>query len=373
MNRTLKRVLGLTGSVMLGVAGAVTFASAAQAHHVEVKGFTECADDGGWTVTWEATDWDDNDVTIGKITAINTQLDQDSEIAVGAVLPDENSGDPLIGTQTFPADVLSAEIRIDATWEYDGQVHDNSGQGKVDAPQEDCTPEASPSPSPEDPEPQIEAYGSSDCFGVYAEANNLNEEALAEFTFAPSNGDPISYTPEVDEWFWEYFPLEDAEAGLSVDILVDGELYDTVEWTDNPLCHYATVEVDCAEGLVYTLTVPAGGDETSFYFYPDYNEEEIVEVVASGETKTVTIAPENNEEFWVYYYVETPKDAVWGETPWAPCDEESPAPSETPSAQPQLPTTGSSLTIMISSAAALILAAGVIFMIMRRRRAAQDW
>nr|BFF24258.1 hypothetical protein GCM10025732_22230 [Glycomyces mayteni] len=47
--------------------------------------------------------------------------------------------------------------------------------------------------------------------------------------------------------------------------------------------------------------------------------------------------------------------------------------SESPSPKPELPKTGSSLSIMIGSAAALIVAAGVIFFLMRRRRAAQDW
>jgi len=365
MNRTLKRVLGLTGSVALGIAGAVTFASAAQAHHVEIKGITECAPDGGWNVVWQVTDWNSQNLGPGVITSVDADLNDGSEIVEGAELPHPTSGNYLEGSQDFSADVTEAQINIAAEWP-NGQT--GSGTGAVSAPEGGCAEEP-----PAEPEPEVEVGGWSDCFGIYTEANNLNEEALAEFTFAPSNGDPISYTPEVDEWFYEYFTLEDAAAGLSVDILVDGELYDTIEWVDNPLCGYATVESDCAEGLIYTLTVPADGEETSFYFYPDYSEEEIVEVVAPGETKTVTISPVDNQEFWVYYSVETPKDAISGETPWYPCDVESPSPSETPSAAPQLPTTGSSLTIMIGSAAALILAAAVLFMVMRRRRAAQDW
>ncbi|MEU5156245.1 LPXTG cell wall anchor domain-containing protein [Glycomyces sp. NPDC021274] len=368
MNRTLKRVLGLSGSVVLGLAGAVTFASAAQAHHPEIKGTVDCADDGGWTVTWQVTDWDDDDKTAGTITSVDAELNEDSEIKVGAPLPGMNSGDYLEGTQDFAADVPSAEITIAAKWEYDGKVFEDTRTGKVDAPIGGCTEEP-----PAEPEPVVEAYGGYDCFSVYVEANNLNEEALAEFTFVPSNGDPISYTPEVDEWFWEEFLVEDAAAGLTVDILVDGELYETITWHDNPLCHYASVEVDCESGLTYTLTVPADGEEITFYFYPSYNEEEIVEVVAPGDSKTVNFPPVDNEEFVVYWYIESPKDAASGDNSWTPCDEETPSPSDTPSAQPQLPTTGSSMTIMISSAAALIVAAAAIFLIMRRRRAAQDW
>jgi len=364
MNRTLKRVLGLTGSVMLGIAGAVTFASAAQAHHVEIKGITECTPDGGWTVVWQVTDWNSDNGAVGTITSVDAELNEGSEIKDGAVLPHPSTGNYLEGSANYGADLESAEITIEAEW--DNGVKGN-GSGAVSAPEGGCTEEP-----PAEPEPDVEAGGWSDCFGVYVEAYNYNEEALAEFTFAPSNGDAVSYTPEVDEGFWEYFGINEGE-GLSVDILVDGEYYDTVEWTESPLCGYATVESGCEDGLTYTLTVPADGEETTFYFYPDYSEEEIVQVVAPGETVNVTIPPVDNQEFWVYYWAETPKDSISGETPWTPCDEESPSPSETPSAAPQLPTTGSSLTIMISSAAALILAAAVIFMVMRRRRAAQDW
>lgn len=366
MNRTLKRVLGLTGSVALGIAGAVTFASAAQAHHVEIEGITECTPDGGWTVVWQVTDWNSDNGSVGTITAVDAELNEGSEIAVDAVLPHPTSGNYLEGSQNFASDVTEASIKVDAKWDNGAT---GSGQGKVSAPEGGCAEEP-----PAEPEPEVDVYGWTDCFGIYVEASNYNAEALAEFSFVSSDGEEVGATPEVDDFFSYYFPLTDPEAGLTVEAFVDGEAWDTYTWVENPLCGYATVESGCEDGLTYTLTVPADGEETTFYFYPDYSEEEIVQVVAPGETVNVTIPPANaDEEFWVYYYIETQKDSVYGETPWVPCDEETPAPSETPSAQPQLPTTGSSLTIMIGSAAALIVAAAAIFLIMRRRRAAQDW
>jgi LPXTG-motif cell wall-anchored protein len=369
MNRTLKRVLGLTGSAVLGVAGAVTFASAAQAHHVVVDGIVECTPEGGWTVVWQVTDWTEATDATGVITAVDAELNENSEIAVAAVLP-KGAGNYLEGSQTFTSDVEYAEINIEALWTYaDGTSVPGAGQGKVSAPEGGCAEEP-----PADPEPEVEVYGWVDCLGIYVEASNYNEEALAEFTFVSSDGEEVAATPEVDDYFSYFFAVTDPEAGLTVDAFVDGELWDTYTWVENELCGYATVESSCTDGLTFTLNVPADGEETTFYFYPDYNDEEIVEVVAPGGTATVNIPPANaDEEFWVYYYIETPKDSVYGDTPWVPCDDETPPPSETPSAQPQLPTTGSSLTIMISSAAALIVAAAAIFLIMRRRRAAQDW
>lgn len=362
MNRTLKRVLGLTGSVALGIAGAVTFASGAQAHHPEIKGITECTPDGGWTVVWQVTDWDSDNDAVGTITEVDAEFNENSEIVVGAELPAFDSGDYLEGSQNLTADETTASVTIKGAW-TNGATGERTGT--VSAPEGGCTGEP-----PAEAEPEYEFGGGSDCVGVYVWADNYNPDALAEFTFAPSNGDEVTYAPEVDEGFYEYFLVESAEEGLSVDIYVGEELVDTIEWDDNGLCSYVAVESDC-EGLTFTLTVPEDGEATYFEIWSDLSEEAATYELAPGESETVSLKAEGDEEFWVYYYIETPKDATGGDVLWTPCDEETP--TESPSAQPQLPTTGSSMTIMIGSAAALIVAAAAIFLIMRRRRAAQDW
>jgi LPXTG-motif cell wall-anchored protein len=363
MNRTLKRVLGLSGSVVLGLAGAVAFASGAQAHHPEITGTTECTPDGGWTVVWQVTDWDSDNGSIGHITAVDAELNEGTEIKVDAVLPAFDSGDYLEGSQNLTAEDATASITIAGAWD-NGATGERTGT--VSAPEGGCTEEP-----PAEPEPEYEVGGGSDCVGIYVWADNYNPDALAEFTFAPSEGEAITYTPEVDEGFYEYFYVE-REEGLAVDIYVGDELVDTIEWYDNELCSYVSVESDC-DGLTFTLTVPQDGEETYFEIWTSLSEESITYNLAPGESETVEISGEGQEDLWVNYYVETPKDATGGDIYWSPCDEETPSPSDTPSAQPQLPTTGSSMTIMLGSAAALIVAAAAIFLIMRRRRAAQDW
>ncbi|RRS02013.1 LPXTG cell wall anchor domain-containing protein [Glycomyces terrestris] len=361
MNRTLKRVLGLAGSAVLGLAGAVTFASAAQAHHVEIEGITECTPDGGWTVVWQVTDWNSQGDVVGEIETVTVdgEFNEGTEIVPGAVLPHPSTGDYLEGSQNFGADVTGASITIDAVWD---NGNTNTSSAYVPAPEGGCEAE----------EPRPEGYVDvwTDCFGINVYAWNESEEALAEFTIETSDGFSETVTPAVGDDYYNYFEVTDPDAGLAVTILIDGELYDTFEWDDNPMCHYASVESDCENGLTFTLTVPADGDETTFYFWESLTETEQEVVVAPGETGTVNFPPAA-EEFWVYYEIYNDKDFISGETPWYPCDVETP--SESPSPKPELPKTGSSLTIMISSAAALIAAAGVIFFLMRRRRAAQDW
>jgi LPXTG-motif cell wall-anchored protein len=368
MNRTLKRVLGLTGSVMLGVAGAVTFASAAQAHHPTITGITECGQDGGWNVTWQVTDWEGTKDAVGTITAVEGEFNEGNEIVVGAVLPANDSGDHLVGSQDFAADVESATISVSAAWT---NTAEGTTEGFVTAPDEDCSPETSPSPDPE-PEPDA-AYGyDADCVGIYVWAENYNEDALQEFTFESSDGEGVTATPEVDETFEHYFLMGDDSTSLTVDVYEGETLVETIEWEENVLCSYVSVEADC-EGLIFTLTVPADGEAASFELWTSLSDEPILADLAPGESETHTFKAVADEELWVDYYVYTDKDQTSGGVLWIPCDEESPSPSETPSAQPQLPTTGSSLTIMIGSAAALIVAAAAIFLIMRRRRTAQDW
>jgi LPXTG-motif cell wall-anchored protein len=365
MNRTLKRVLGLTGSVMLGVAGAVTFASAAQAHHVEFEGTAECVE-GGWIVNWEATDWEGKPAEIGAGTIDSFEVNAgelSGDLAAdNAVLPEFGSETPITGVQTLSLEDTTASLTLNAVWPNNQA---NSASRTVSQPEGGCAEE-----TPEEPEPSFEYGGFYECTSVYAWGENYTEDALAEFTFVSSDGEEISGTPEVGDWIDYTFFVEDFEAGLSVDILVDGELVDTITWEPNDLCAYIAVESDC-DSLTFTLTSPQDGEAAYFELWTNLSEETQSFDLEPGQSETVEFAGE--EGLAVYYYISTDKDDITGEVRWTPCPEESPSPSETPSAQPQLPTTGSSLTIMIGSAAALILAAGVIFMIMRRRRAAQDW
>ncbi|WP_030158354.1 LPXTG cell wall anchor domain-containing protein [Glycomyces sp. NRRL B-16210] len=378
MNRTLKRVLGLTASVAIGLVGAVTFASAAQAHHTEATPTTRCLDDGGWEVTWSVTDWEwknyphFNIKEAGEITGVTPSVDVPlvGGIEVGKKLPYPGSNDtPLTSTQTFDASVESATLIIDAKWKNkwsDNETGNNKGHLQT------AYPPAGGCEKPEEPkpEPYIEAW--SDCVALYVWVGNGNPDKLATFTLTPSFGDAVEETPEADSNGYQGYFEAPEEGGLTVEVAIDGELVETIEWTPENNCNWGTYEQTC-EGVQFNLAIPADGVETTFTFTTSESDEPIVHVLAPGDE--VPVFFEGAVDLVVYYVIEQGKESYPGQIPWTPEDCESPAPSEseTPSATPQLPTTGSSLTIMVSSAAALILAAAVIFLLMRRRRAAQDW
>ncbi|THV31213.1 LPXTG cell wall anchor domain-containing protein [Glycomyces paridis] len=374
MNRTLKRVLGLTASVTLGLAGAVAFASGAQAHHTEVAPTTDClAADGSWTVTWSATDWawksyGDGNLGAGTITKVTSTPDValNGDIAVGETLPYPGEGS-LTATQTFGADVEQATLVIKAEWP-NGQKGDNKQYLKTAyKPTQLCEPDDEPSTPAPVADAQQESW--SDCFGLTVWVANLNPDKLATFTISPSNGDSFEVTPEAGQE-GETFDFPASETGdLTVDVSVDGGEPTTHAWAPAENCDFGEY-FDTCEGLDFNLMVPADGVETTYTFTTSENEEPAVYVVAPGDTQEVSF--EGTPGLIVYLLIENGKNPYPFEFEWTPCDE-TPSASETPSAAPQLPTTGSSLSIMIGSAAALIVAAAAILLIMRRRRAAQDW
>ncbi|THV39474.1 LPXTG cell wall anchor domain-containing protein [Glycomyces buryatensis] len=366
MNSTLKRVLGVTGSVALGIAGALTFASAAQAHHVEIVGTATCADDG-WTVTWETTDWDSQNVGAGVIETITSNGELSGDIVEGAELPHPSTGDKLIGTQALGFDETVASIQIDAVWP---NGHTGTGVAELPQPEGGCD-------EPVDPAPVVDVGASSDCFGLEILVTNQDAERTVEIGLQDSQneyGDWYYYEVAPGDTLTEYFANDPELGDLAVAVTVDGEDHGTFEWDGGTNCEWGYV-TDTCEGLDLELTIPEDGLETTYTFNPSNSDEETVVTVAPGGTEPVSFAAGDDEEFSVDYIIDDGKSFYEDTLTWTkPADcEEVPTESESPSAAPTLPTTGSSMTIMISAAAALVLAAAVLFMIARRRKAAGNW
>lgn len=359
MNRTLKRVLGLAGSVALGVAGAVTFASAAQAHHPEITGSAVCVDDG-WEVTWNV---DLVGPTDGEITAVTP-----TEPTVAGDLQAGATGKNFTGTQVYPATATEAHLEVSAVWyKGEGNQIDGEAAGHVVF---DGTCSEEP---PEEPEPEVSASAVSDCLGLTVIVGN-NSDELAEITMTPSAGEPVTVTPAVGEPVSQFFAVQDSEAGLTVTVTYGETEVGVFTWDTGSLnCEWGVV-YDTCDGLEFELSIPDEASETTVTLTPSEGDEVVV-VLEPGAEPEVVEFPAAGDELTVSYVISDGKSEYTGEVPWTkPEDcEETPPASESPTPEAQLPTTGSSMTIMISAAAALVLAAAVLFFIARRRRAAADW
>ncbi|GIG02771.1 LPXTG cell wall anchor domain-containing protein [Catellatospora citrea] len=133
-----RRLLAVTGSMTLGLMGAVALGSPAQAHHTTITGVAECTPNE-WVITWTVENWETTmtakiDVTADPNTAITNIVD-------GATLPGStqvkggwNYG-KLVGEQRVPLSKRNAELTVKGKW-TNGNTQTNKGSVQLDA--NDC-------------------------------------------------------------------------------------------------------------------------------------------------------------------------------------------------------------------------------------------
>ncbi len=130
MNRPLKRLLALTGSVFLGTLGAVVLGSPAQAHHNTITASAACAEDGKIKITWSVENSEDDKTE--TITAVNkTPSDAITGIAVGTTIGKGGTAEGKItGIQLVDDDTDWASLELKATWS-NGVKNTNSHKIKL--------------------------------------------------------------------------------------------------------------------------------------------------------------------------------------------------------------------------------------------------
>ncbi|SDT77575.1 LPXTG cell wall anchor domain-containing protein [Actinoplanes derwentensis] len=152
----LRRATALVAGSLIGMAGAVAFASPALAHHSVVKGLSSCDQvTGEWVVDWSVTaigvrvdqpfQW-----TQVSLTPAGTTIDNADIAVTGKNL---SSGRTITGKQRVPGSESSASLTVRAKWDngvedrnpITGTVPLDGECGKTPPPPTD---EESPSPSP---------------------------------------------------------------------------------------------------------------------------------------------------------------------------------------------------------------------------------
>ncbi|GAA1377654.1 LPXTG cell wall anchor domain-containing protein [Catellatospora chokoriensis] len=125
-----RRLLAVTGSVALGLMGAVALGSPAQAHHPELEPVAICATDG-WTINWtienSETQWEGK---ITKITPSPTGSLTGGTLAVGKTLPKKNKGS-LTAVQKVGLDVKKVSLYVEVLWEKQPGTRDDVTESRT--------------------------------------------------------------------------------------------------------------------------------------------------------------------------------------------------------------------------------------------------
>ncbi len=148
----LRRATALVAGSLIGMAGAVAFASPALAHHSEISGSAKCLD-GEWVVDWRVNAVGSGEAgqkftfTQVALTPAGTTIDNPN-IATGIELP---AGVPLTGKQRIPATTTErwATLTVASEWTSKwGKVTEKYPVTEQVRLRGKCTPPTNPSPSP---------------------------------------------------------------------------------------------------------------------------------------------------------------------------------------------------------------------------------
>ncbi|GIE27362.1 hypothetical protein Ait01nite_004070 [Actinoplanes italicus] len=222
----LRRVAALAAGSLIGIAGAVAFASPALAHHSIVKGSSECIN-GEWVV-----DWTVNAIGDGKqgrefkwvkvdFSSTTNKIDN-ADIAVnGKWHPSDTE---LKGKQRVPATEKSATLAVEAVWNNEARDSDPGKytvtfEGACEAPSTPTEPETPTEPDvpveiPKDV--KAEPYTDMECDTIEVGVDNtLGNETPFTVKYKTSKGEERTLVVKPGEKKGEKFS---ATEGFSVDV-----------------------------------------------------------------------------------------------------------------------------------------------------------
>lgn len=360
MNRlSLRRILSVAAAGVLGLVGAIVFASPASAHHTVLDYVAKC-EDGQWKITWTVTE---SHPTHGKDVPTKMMFHDVTEYVngsttslTGADLAFTNSNPtanvypynlpgPYTKVQTFPADTTSVALSLLGKW--------NNGYGETQL-QSKTVNLASNSCGQNTPKATA-TYGSN-CDGtVNVTLRNDQGPAVAHFTIdnlpagtkdLAKGGQPIVVKVPAN-----FGPITVREAGTPLGAAVSWAAPNDctpVEITSRKNCTSLAIELSNPAGPTHHYVVKSGDKTVSGDIGPGETKSLDPFPATAGTTATVTI--DNG----------TPTTVTWETTEVC----YTPPP-------PDLPDTGNSLTPLLSIGGALLLGgAGMISLLflLRRRR-----
>jgi LPXTG-motif cell wall-anchored protein len=219
----LRRAAALAAGSLIGIAGAVAFASPALAHHSNVSGTSECIN-GEWVVDWKATAIGDGKqgrefkwVKV-EFSSTTNKVDNEDLSVNGKWHP---SDIPLTGKQRVPGAEKSATLSVEAVWNNEAKdsqpgTYTVNFSGVCEKPSEPETPTEPETPVEIPKDVKAKPFFEMDCDTIEIGVDNtMGNETPFTVEYETSKGEKRTLVVKPGERKGEKFS---ATEGFSVDV-----------------------------------------------------------------------------------------------------------------------------------------------------------
>jgi LPXTG-motif cell wall-anchored protein len=360
-------VLAVFGAAAIGTLAAVAIPSAANAHTLDVTGTAGCAD-GNPIVTWTVkTGYVPKGVT-GKVLSDGYVLTPAGS-TITTIQPNATiaRNASLSGVQTITGTGTTATLKLTVKW-TDGFKQVKQG-GPVTL-RTDCKPAPTP-------KPHASAAALCDDSVVVTITNDADATAAAVFVVTGSGG--FSETKTVASGGTDTVTIP-ADKATGISVTANGTALELGTPTpaancaapvvnSTPACDSLTIDVaNPTDGRAVTVTLipsdaSAGSIVPAAYVVPA----SVTFALKPGEQKSTPFTASEGLNVKIQITGLADQTVTWNKD--ASC---AAASTPTPAATPELPTTGSSLTLPITIGAVLVVAGTALLFVYRRRRGATN-
>ncbi|WP_410820701.1 LPXTG cell wall anchor domain-containing protein [Micromonospora sp. 050-3] len=367
-----RRVAAIAAGALIGLAGVMTFAAPASAHHSEIQVKAACdTATGEWVATWTVQSFAPGDVKNYKFDEVSAKTyvgDVASDATIDGIAVSEGKeyphsvSEPVIAKQRLDAKTTKATLSVRAMW--DNEFLDKELRSAAIEFSGTCAKEQPPVPATPKPTASVAA----DCDGdvLVKLENGKDATAPAKFTITGADGFTKTVTVKVGENESVKVPAKNATAIKVVADGVDKPLFEgtpaAAENCVEPGEPAGSYKSTCTE-LIFDIANPADGKTITITFTPN-----------KGKAQTLTVEPGKSGT------VTFPAQEGLTVTPTAEgLDDTSPIAWEKPADctpgqgggdkdEPTLPLTGAATGGIIAGAVVLLAAGAALFVVARRRR-----
>ncbi|WP_446218988.1 LPXTG cell wall anchor domain-containing protein [Micromonospora sp. IBHARD004] len=369
--------MAVTASALIGIAGALTLASPASAHHSEVKVTAQCDTAAGeWVTTWTVNSYAPegvNNYQFTKAEATSVVNGTATPFTIDGIAVSEGDtyphsvSEPVVGKARLSGDATEASLTVKARWDNEYNEKDDSSASIKFS--ESCDKVVTAPPAAANPKATVTA----DCDGDVAVQLENGAEATkdAAFTVTGTDGFTKTATVAAGKDTTITVPARNAakitvtEAGQKAPIFDDrpAEAKDCVE-PGEPIGSYQST----CDALIFQIENPKDGKTVTVTLTPNKGDAQTL-VVKPGETKTatfkafegLTVAPRADG-------LDDASPVAWKKPTKCTSSSPSAPPAGGGAGGPTLPKTGAPAGLIAGGAAALLAAGAVLFVVARRRR-----